>query len=105
MVGIAEDRREDCERSSMVEDRAEGDGRGLDGWEVCEHFISDSLSFRSMPVKQHQNQVRLQVGSLMPEKKGCEAKNSSRRSIGSDAGKTKAMSSLYFRSRKRTIDW
>ena len=100
MVGVAEDRREDCERSSMVEDRAEGDGRGLDRWEVCEHFISDGLSFRSMPVKQDQNQVSLQVGSSMPGKKGCEAKDSSRRSVESDAGKTKAMSSLYFRSRR-----
>ncbi len=42
MIGIAEDRRQDCERSSVVEDRAEGDGRGLDRWEVCERFISDA---------------------------------------------------------------
>ena len=100
MVGIAEDRREDCKRSSVVENRAKGDGRGLDRWEVCEYLISDGLSFGSMPVNQHQNQVILQVGSSMPEKKACEAKDSSRRLVDGDAGKTKAMSSLYFRSRR-----
>ncbi len=67
MVGIAEDRREYCERSSVVEDRAKGDGRGLNRWEVCKRFISDALSFRTMPVKQHQHQEGLQVGSLMQE--------------------------------------
>ena len=72
MVGVAEDRREDCERCGVIEDRAKGNGRGFDRWEVCEGFISDALSFRPMRVKQNQTQGRLQVGSLMLQKKGCK---------------------------------
>jgi len=34
VVGVTEDGAEDSEGGSVVEDRAEGDGGGLDGWEV-----------------------------------------------------------------------
>ena len=34
MVGVAEDWCEDCEGGNVVEDRAEGDSRGFDGWEI-----------------------------------------------------------------------
>ena len=70
-------------------------------------FISDALSFRPMQVKQHQTQGRLQVGYPMLQKKGCKTGvefEEQELMIEGDAGKTKAMSSLYFRSRKRTID-
>lgn len=35
-VGVAEDWAEDGEGDGVVEDGAEGDGRWLDRWEVCE---------------------------------------------------------------------
>jgi len=34
VVGVAEDRAENSEGGCVVEDGAEGDGGGLDGWEV-----------------------------------------------------------------------
>ena len=34
VVSVAKDGAEDSEGGSMVENGAEGDGRGLDGWEV-----------------------------------------------------------------------
>lgn len=34
VVGVAEDGAEDCEGGGVVEDRAEGDGGGLDGGEI-----------------------------------------------------------------------
>ena len=34
VIGVTEDWAEDSERGGVVEDRAEGDGRWLDGWEV-----------------------------------------------------------------------
>ena len=36
MVGVTEDWAENGEGGSVVENRAESDGRGLDWWEVCE---------------------------------------------------------------------
>jgi hypothetical protein len=39
LVGLAEDGSEDGELNAMVEGRAEGDGRGLDGGEIVQrHF-------------------------------------------------------------------
>ena len=35
MIGVAEDGSKDGERGGVGEDRAEGDGGGLDRWEVC----------------------------------------------------------------------
>lgn len=35
VVGVTEQRAENGERGGVVEESAEGDGRGLDGWEVC----------------------------------------------------------------------
>lgn len=34
VVGVSEDGGEDCERGGVGEDCAEGDGGGLDGWEI-----------------------------------------------------------------------
>jgi hypothetical protein len=34
VVGVAEDGAENSKGGSVVENRAEGDGRGLNGWEV-----------------------------------------------------------------------
>ena len=35
VVGVAKERGHDGERGGVVEDGAEGNGAGLDGWEVC----------------------------------------------------------------------
>lgn len=35
VVGVTEQRAENGERGGVVEKSAEGDGRGLDGWEIC----------------------------------------------------------------------
>ena len=35
VVGVAEDWAEDGEGGGVVEDRAEGDGRWLDWWQIC----------------------------------------------------------------------
>ena len=41
VVGVAEDWAEDGERGGVVEDRAEGDGRWLDWWQICEGRVSE----------------------------------------------------------------
>lgn len=40
MVGVAEDGAEDRERGGVVEDRAEGDGGGLDGGKIWGRGVS-----------------------------------------------------------------
>ena len=35
VVGVTKDWAEDRERDGVAEESAEGDGRGLDGWEIC----------------------------------------------------------------------
>lgn len=44
VVGVTEDWAEDGEGSSVVENRAEGDGRGLDWWEVWRSLLVGRFS-------------------------------------------------------------
>lgn len=48
LVGLAEDGAQDGQLDAVVEDEAEGDGRGLDGGEVCTGFnVRTSLLSRA----------------------------------------------------------
>ncbi len=44
LVGVTKDWRENCEGGAVVEERTQGNGRGLDGWEVCERALAKTSS-------------------------------------------------------------
>jgi hypothetical protein len=48
VVGVTEDGAENSEGSCVVEDRAEGNGGGLDGWEVWRRI---STRFPERPIQ------------------------------------------------------